>query len=151
MDTPIEYLFEKDRIIDAINKLFILTDSRDWNNVKKCFADKVHFDMTSPGGGESVTLTPQEIADNWEKGLKPLEAVHHQAGNYKVDIKNNNAIAFCYGIAFHYKQTKSGKNSRTFVGSYNFHLIKKDNNWLIDSFKFNLKFLDGNPELEKDI
>jgi hypothetical protein len=151
MNAPIEYLIEKDKIINVINKLFIQTDSRGWDNVKKCFADKVHFDMTSLGGGEPVTLTPQEIVDSWEAGLKSLEAIHHQTGNYKVDVKNNEAIAFCYGIALHHKKTKSGNNTRTFVGSYNFHLIKRENNWLIDSFKFNMKFLDGNPELEKDI
>jgi hypothetical protein len=150
MENPTQYLFEKDRIINVIDKLFILTDSRDWINVKKYFADKVHFDMTSLGGGEPTILTTQEIVDMWDKGLKPLEAIHHQAGNYKTDINGNEAIAFCYGIAYHYKKTKSGNNTRMYAGSYNFHLTKKDNNWLIDSFKFNLKFLDGNAQLEKD-
>jgi hypothetical protein len=28
--------------------------------------------------------------------------------------------------------------------------VKKDGVWWIDRFKFNLKYLDGNPDLEKD-
>jgi hypothetical protein len=144
------YLIEKDRIIETINNLFIHTDNKDWDKVKDCLAENVHFDMSSIGGEISV-LTSQQIADTWKNGLAPIESVHHQAGNYKVDIKNNKAIAFCYGIAFHFLKTKSGNNTRTFVGSYNFHLTKENNKWLIDSFRFNLKFIDGNLNLEKDV
>ena len=43
----------------------------------------------------------------------------------------------------------TGQNSRMFVGSYNFHLIKAGTDWKIDIFKYNLKFIDGNLELHK--
>jgi hypothetical protein len=29
-----------------------------------------------------------------------------------------------------------------------FHLVKEADRWLIDGFRFRLKFLDGNPDLE---
>lgn len=48
----------------------------------------------------------------------------------------------------HYLPNNSGRNSRTFVGSYDFHLKKKGDRWQIDLLKFNLKFIDGNPDLE---
>jgi hypothetical protein len=143
-------LAEKDRIVETINQLFIGTDQKDWQKVKGLFAPVVHFDMTSLAGGAPVTMTPQQIVDAWDKGLKPLKAVHHQAGNYIVTVSGSEADAFCYGIASHYLPTKSGRNTRTFVGSYDFHLVKKDGVWWIDRFKFNLKYLDGNPDLEKD-
>ena len=141
---------EKDKIIETINDLFIYTDNRDWENVRRCFSDKVHFDMTSMGAEKIEVLNPTQITDLWDSGLKSLEAIHHQAGNYKVEIIGNSAIASCYGIAFHYRKTKSGRNTRTFVGSYNFHLTKTKSKWLIDSFKFNLRFVDGNMNLEND-
>lgn len=34
------------------------------------------------------------------------------------------------------------------MGSYDFHLSKADDRWEIDRFRFNLKFIDGNPDLE---
>jgi hypothetical protein len=70
-------------------------------------------------------------------------------GNYIVKITGKSAEAFCYGIAIHYLPNDSGKNIRTFVGSYNFGLSKEKRKWLINKFKFNLKFIDGNLELEK--
>ena len=143
-------LIEKDQIVDTINQLFIGTDQKDWTRVAGLFAPKVRFDMTSLAGGKPAELTPQQIVDAWDKGLKPLKAVHHQAGNYVVAVAGGEADAFCYAIASHYLPTKSGRNTRTFVGSYDFHLVKKDGVWWIDRFKFNLKYLDGNPDLEKD-
>ncbi len=143
-------LIDKDRIIETINQLFIGTDQRDWNKVKGLFAPEVRFDMTSLAGGKPQLLTPQQIVDGWEKGLKPLKAIHHQAGNYIVTVAGNQADAFCYGIATHYLPTKSGRNVRTFVGSYDFHLVRNDGVWWIDAFKFNLKYIDGNKDLEKD-
>ncbi len=143
-------LIDKDRIIETINQLFIGTDQRDWNKVKGLFAPEVRFDMTSLAGGKPQVLTPQQIVDGWEKGLKPLKAIHHQAGNYIVTVAGDQADAFCYGIATHYLPTKSGRNVRTFVGSYDFHLVRNDGVWWIDAFRFNLKYIDGNKDLEKD-
>lgn len=143
-----EYLIEKDTVKNTVERLFISTDNRDWSGVKNVFADKVHFDMTSLAGGEPVSLTSQEIVDAWDKGLKALKAVHHQTGNYQITIQNNEADVFCYGIAFHYLPNKTNRNTRTFVGSYNFHLVKSEGAWKIDRFKFKLKFIEGNLNLE---
>jgi hypothetical protein len=141
---------DREMIIETITQLFIATDQRNWERVTALFAPKVLFDMTSLAGGTPVTLTPRQIADAWDKGLKPLKAVHHQAGNHLVSVNGGQADAFCYGIASHYLPTKSGRNVRTFVGSYDFHLVKQDGVWWIDRFRFNLQYQDGNPDLEKD-
>jgi hypothetical protein len=148
MDAQYRMLVEKDKIIEIINRLFISTDNRDWSEVKKCFSSTVLFDMTSLAGGQPVTLTSQEIVTAWDQGLKALQFIHHQAGNYMVSINQGEAEAFCYGIASHYLPNKTNQNTRIFVGSYNFHLIKEGQSWRIDQFKFNLKYIDGNPNLE---
>jgi hypothetical protein len=148
MTDQYKILLEKDAIIDVVNQLFISTDNREWTKVKACFTDEVLFDMTSMAGGKPATMTSQQIVEAWDKGLKPLKAIHHQAGNYVVTINNHAAEVFCYGIALHYLPNKTNQNTRTFVGSYNFHLVKKDSHWQIDKFKFKLKYIDGNPNLE---
>lgn len=148
MNEQLQQLIEKERVKETVNQLFISTDNRDWLKVKSLFASRVLFDMTSMTGGEPSTLSPQEIVEGWDKGLKALKAIHHQAGNYIISINRVGAEVFCYGIASHYLPNKSGLNTRTFVGSYNFHLQKEGGQWLIDRFKFNLKYMDGNPDLE---
>jgi hypothetical protein len=148
MEKELQALIEKDSIIETITMLFIGTDNRDWPMVKGCFAKSVMFDMSSVGSGEPRTLGPQQIVEIWEKGLKPLKAIHHQAANFIVTIKDLKADVFCYGTACHYLPNPSGKNTRTFVGSYDFHLVKEGKFWRIDLIRFSLKFIEGNPDLE---
>ena len=141
-------LLAKEEVKEVINRLFISTDNRDWETVSQLFAEEVLFDVTSMVGGDPVRLTPKDIVTAWDKGLKPLKAIHHQAGNYIVKTMQNEADVFCYGIASHYLPNKTDQNTRIFVGSYNFHRIKNNDIWQIDKFKFNLKYIDGNPNLE---
>lgn len=147
-DPVIQKLQDRQDVEDTVNKLFIHTDNRAWENVKTVFADSVLFDMTSLVGGQPVTLTPQSIVDGWAQGLQPLKALHHQSGNFLVTLDGNKATVFCYGTATHYLPNPSDRNTRSFVGSYEFRLIKGKLGWVIDRFKFNSKFLDGNLHLE---
>ena len=146
--TDLEKAVQTQKVIETVNRLFILTDRRDWPQLAGLFADRVHFDMTSMGAPKPQTLSPGEITSAWDQGLKPLKAIHHQAGNYLVSFDGGGAQVFCYGIASHYLPNKSGGNVRTFVGSYDLHLSRYGHDWRIDMFKFNLKYMDGNPDLE---
>jgi hypothetical protein len=148
MKNELETMVDQTKIIDTINRLFIGTDNRDWALVRGCFAPRVLFDMSSLGAGEPKHLTPDDIVAAWDAGLRPLKAIHHQAGNYLVEVNGTKAEALCYGIASHYLPNKSNKNTRTFVGSYEFALLKDSGRWQIARFKFNLKYMDGNPDLE---
>ena len=147
--SELEALIERERIIETINTLFIATDARDWAAVRACLAPEVLFDMTSLSGGEPQRVSAQTIIDGWEQGLRPLRAVHHQSGNFRVRVDGTRAEAFCYGIAYHYLPRASGESTRTFVGSYDFQLEQEGGRWRIGAFRFNLKFITGNLELER--
>lgn len=145
-----EMLIRHQQVVDVVNQLFIQTDNRNWLMVEKCFADRVNFDMSSLRGGEAESLTPQEITARWDENLRDLQALHHQVGNYVVDVHGDNvAHAFCYGIAFHFKPAESGRNLHTYVGSYEFDLERgSDDLWRITRFWFDCKFVDGIVELK---
>ena len=138
----IEQLIERQKIQDTVNKLFIGTDNKDWLAVRGLFADKVNFDMSSLSGAAPALLSPVEITDMWEKGLRPVEQVHHQSGNFLVTINDNKAEVFCYGTATHYKNPQFKGRVTRFVGSYNIHLIKSSGGWTIDSLRFNKKYVE---------
>jgi hypothetical protein len=145
--TALDQLIAKDEIVDAINRLFIGTDRRDWAMVLEALAPELHVDMTSLAGGMPTTMRAADLAQAWDDGLRPMQAVHHQAGNYRVTVTGDEAVAFCYGTATHFRPTRSGQNVRTFVGSYDFRLARMEGRWRITSFRFNLKYQDGNLEL----
>ena len=140
-DGRIDELVDRLAVQDSVNELFIATDLKDWDRVRETFADEVLFDMTSLVGGEPTVMTPREIADAWAEGLGPVQAVHHQTGNYSVAIDGDNATASCYGTATHYRPDHE-KRLTYFVGSYDFHLIRVGEDWKIDRFRFNKKYVD---------
>jgi hypothetical protein len=146
-DMPIET--ERDRVIEAVTTLFIETDKRDWAAVQSCFAPEVFFDMSSPGGGPPGMTTPDRIVEGWMNGLKNLQVIHHQAGNFLVHIEGGAATVFCYGITWHYLPNPSKQNTRTSVGTYEFHLVKRGGDWRIDAMAYHEKFGEGNQDLGK--
>jgi hypothetical protein len=148
MDDHIRHLIDKGAVIDTINRLFVAVDDRDWAGTRECLAPQVVMDVSSMTGEAPATLASEEIIQSWTNGLEPMEAVHHQSGNFRVAVIGSEADAFCYATAFHYLTHPSGENTRRFVGSYDFHLTKQDAAWVIDRFKYNLKFIDGNVDLE---
>lgn len=144
-------LVDQAAVVDTLVRLFVATDQRDWKTVEQCFAESVHFDMTSLAGGQPSRLLPSQISSAWAEGLAPIQAIHHQAGNFQVTVGGNDATAFCYAIASHYRRVASGRNTRTFVGSYDFHLVRDASlRWRIDLFRFNLKYIDGNLDLHSE-
>ena len=151
MDDAIRVLQAKEEVLDTVNELFLGTDAKDWDRIRAILAPDVLFDMKSMTGEEPKTVSSEQIVAGWEGGLRPIVAIHHQTGNFRVRIENENeATAFCYGTAHHYRPTVSGRNTRTFVGSYDFHLRRDRGTWRIDLFRFHLKFLDGNLRLEEE-
>jgi hypothetical protein len=116
--------------------------------VAAVLAPRARFDMSSAGGGPASVRTGEEIAAGWEQGLASIRSIHHQAGNYRVRVDGDRAEAFCYGIAYHHLPNPSGRDTRVFVGSYDFELEMMDGRWRITVFRYTLKFIDGNRDLE---
>lgn len=139
---------DREAIIDAVNMLFVAVDRRDWDTVRACLADRVHFDVTSMGAEAPAEMAAEDIIAGWRDGLAKIEHVHHHSGNFLVKIDGDRAECFCYATAYHHRRVRSGKNLRTFVGSYDYKLARRGSAWRITQFKFNLEFVDGNLELD---
>lgn len=134
---------------DQVVKMFVATDERDWPALEACFMDPFILDMSSMVGGDPVSMTPQQVASAWAEGFKPLTHVHHQIGNLRTKVANGAATVRCYGIALHHRSTVvSDAKSRRFVGSYEIDLKATASGWRISRLQFNLKFIDGNLQLE---
>ena len=134
---------------DAVVRMFVATDEHDWPTLESCFTDPFVLDMTSMAGGQPATMTPQQVAQAWSDGFKPLDHVHHQVGNFRTELAEGKATLKCYGVALHHRTKASGLKTRIFVGTYEIDLIPLSNQWRISRLMFKLKFIDGNVELEK--
>ena len=134
---------------DQVVKMFVATDERDWKALEACFMDSFVLDMSSMVGGSPLNMTPRQVASAWAEGFKPLTHVHHQIGNLRTKVANGAATVWCYGIALHHRSTvATDAKSRRFVGSYEVDLKATAGGWRISRLQFNLKFIDGNLQLE---
>ena len=139
----------KSDLTELANKLFMYTDTGDWQKlIDEVFIEDVLFDMSSAGGNTPKTLKAKEICDMWKEGLKDLDAIHHQAGHYIIQVNSDTADIYAYAVASHYKKSATKGNTRTFTGSYDLKAINDTTGWRLSSFKYNLKFIDGNATLE---
>jgi hypothetical protein len=143
-----EKLTVRESIVEVVNKLFVYTDYRKWDQLQQeVFTDVVFLDMSSLGGTAEKT-TAQAICEGWKQGFEGLDAVNHLAGNHLVTITDDEADVFVYATATHYKEAAAMEKTREFVGSYDLHLVNTNAGWRIDSFKYNLKYMTGNVDLK---
>lgn len=139
----------REEIIEVINKLFVYTDHQEWTKLQEeVFASRVEMDMVSMGAPSPEKISSREICYRWEAGFKEFDSIHHQSGNYIVNINGEEASVFAYSIASHYKESAKKGKSREFIGSYDLHLMKNQAGWRIDKFKYTLKYSSGNLSLE---
>ena len=139
----------REQIVETVNKLFVYTDNQEWIKLQdQVFTANVEVDMVSMGAQKSELVSSREICYRWEKAFEELDSIHHQAGNYIVDIDKDQANVYAYSIASHYRESARKGKTREFIGSYDIHLVKINNGWRIDRFKYNLKYSNGNMTLE---
>ena len=144
-----QLLSDKMELQELANKLFMYVDAREWDKVlDEVFSNEVWFDMQSAGGGGPVTIKAKEICEMWQKGFEGLDAVHHQAGHYLIDVKENEAGIFGYAMAAHFKEKAKKGKTRMFVGSYDLKAVRTLSGWRLNQFKYNLKYIEGNATLE---
>lgn len=138
----------REQIIEIVNKLFVFTDHRKWSKLQdEVFTKEIMFDMTSLGG-EARNMPASEVCETWQKGFEGIDSVNHLAGNYLVTVNNDaTADVFAYATATHYKAAAINGKTRTFVGTYDLHLVLTTNGWRMSTFKYNLSYVDGNMDL----
>ena len=139
-----------DELIELANKLFIYTDYQQWDKLlSEVFTEEVWFDMSSLGAGDPKNFSAIEICNMWKSGFAGIDAVHHQSGNFLVKFPSDDtADIFCYAIALHYKKDATQGKTREFVGSYDLKAVYTDIGWRLKSFRYNVKFVNGNAELK---
>ena len=140
---------QREQLVELINKLFIYTDTQDWDGLTKNVFDEIVFLDMSSLGGPAENFSATDICNMWKEGFKDLDSVNHLGGNYLVKITSvNEADIFAYATATHYKASATNGHTREFVGTYELKARRIDSQWKIYSFVYNLKYMTGNTELK---
>ncbi|MGW5456123.1 nuclear transport factor 2 family protein [Nocardia sp. NPDC003979] len=139
-------LADTSAITETITRMFVYCDRKRWDDlVTEVFTDEVDFDG---GFGDVVSIrSSKDIAADWKAGLDALDAVHHQAGNYLIDVDGDEATAHADSIAVHVNNSATNGKTRTFIGSYALAARRTPAGWRISKFHYLLKVIEGNADL----
>ena len=137
----ISEILDRQAVLDTVNRLFLATDDKRWDELLGIFAERVRFDMSSLSGQPETEMAAGDIVDGWRTGLADVAAVHHQTGNFVVTLAGDRAEVFCYGIALHHRP-RTDKRVTMFVGSYDFTLVRTAGRWRVTAFRFRAKFVE---------
>jgi hypothetical protein len=144
----IALLSAKLELAELANRLFMYTDARNWDGLQaEVFTPELWLDVESLGGGAPRTVAARELCEMWAQGFADVDAVHHQAGHYLIEVQGTEATIFAYSVASHYKASATQGFTRAFVGDYNLKATATPTGWRLTQFKYNLKFTEGNATL----
>ena len=138
----------RDQIVEVVNKFFVYTDEREWEKLQHhVFTKHVLFDM-SVIAGEKMHTSALQICEILKANFEDIDAINQLASNHLIEFNEDEdqATVIVYVTATHFKRAALNGKTRTFVGSYNLHLVMEGNAWKISELKYTLKFATGNVE-----
>ena len=140
---------DKIELSELANKLFMYCDAQQWQRLlDEVFVPFIWFDMSSVGANKPQKMEAKDVCKMWSDGFIGLDAVHHQAGHYLINVSGDKADIFGYAVATHYKKAAIKETTRSFVGSYDLKAELTAKGWRLSQFKYNLKYIGGNISLE---
>lgn len=129
-----------EEIKDVVIKMFVYNDEHNWEGLESVFAPNVRVLHLLEGNEREEQMTPKQIVNAWRPIMERTESVHHQIGNILIRSKNQTtATVTCHGISTHYKSNRD-KDFWEVVGTYEFELIKIENEWKISKEIFRCKY-----------
>lgn len=136
-------LWDERLITQQILKFGRSLDLGDWQGWRSCFTDIIGVDFKRLLGQDEVRLD----ADLWvaivERALSPVRR-HHSYTNFAVTLDGDRAHAVVYMTARHWAATDLGVSHNTQYGWYDFYLVRDGAAWLIERYKHDFQWIDGN-------
>ncbi|KEQ53882.1 nuclear transport factor 2 family protein [Sphingobium chlorophenolicum] len=118
-------------------------DLGDWQGWRSCFTDRIGVDFKRLLGQDEVRIDADLWVEMVERALSPVRR-HHTYTNFNITFDGDRAHAVVYMTARHWAATDIGVSHNTQYGWYDFHLIRRDPDWLIDRYKHDFQWVDGN-------
>lgn len=134
-------------IVDVVNGVAIYADLRQWDRLRRLYADEVAIDYTSFVGGEPALVQADALIAGWQTGLSQYQATQHLLGNHQVTLNGDRAQVLVYVQATHWLPQPDGNSTWTVHGYYNYALQRYEENWRITRHVFTATIVYGSRAL----
>ena len=132
---------------DALTRVFVCADRRDWDGLSAVLGDRIAIDYTSLAGGEPAQPSRDELLKAWRQQLGGFERTQHLLGSFLSEIVSPSEVRMqFYAIATHVLHAGHGDSTWTVAGHYD-AILKYATTWQLASLTLHLDWASGNQQL----
>lgn len=130
-------------IINAVNRIAIMSDLRNWEAVRACFTEQVNVDYTSLAGGQPESIAADALVERWKSVFEnTFKTTQHLLGSHSITINGDVATCVSHFQARHVP-LDSTKDIWILGGYYNHELVLQNSQWLVRRMKMVWTWEDG--------
>jgi hypothetical protein len=129
----------------TVLEFFAATDRRDWKRARRVLADRITVALTGLADVSPGELPADEFVDEWRRQLVHCAAVHHQIGNVRSSVHDDDGHVACYATIHHLLPEEAGNELHLHVGSFDIGLRDSPRGWHLDTLRFRRKFVRRIP------
>jgi SnoaL-like domain len=109
---------------DAVTRMAVHADRRDWEALTGIFADQVRVDYSALTGGAPSSVAGTDLVAGWAGALGGYQATQHLVANHLVAVDGDTATATATFQATHHLPNPHGGPLWTLGGTYRWELVR---------------------------
>jgi hypothetical protein len=129
---------------DAFTSMLHAIDARDWEGVRRAFADEIHIDYSALFGAPAAVVGAHEHVASWQAFARHFDATQHVTGPMVVRPDGPGMIARTHVRAYHRMAGIAGGDTWIVAGHYEARLRHHNGEWKIVGLTLRVFYQDGN-------
>jgi SnoaL-like domain len=129
---------------DTIYTMLHAIDSKDWDGVRRTFADTLEMDYRSLFGDPAATVDADSQVAAWRGFAGAFDVTQHITGPIVVTPTAGGAIARTHVRAYHRIQGAPGGDVWMVAGHYSVTLVRSAESWRIAGITLTVFYQEGN-------
>lgn len=148
----LQLLMDMRALDDLIYTSNLLTDTRDWVAMRRCFADTVDFDLSDhvdriAGKGVGRITDPDVWIQNLEAVIPGFDSTMHSVTNLVHEVKGDTAQSRCSVFGDHFLNNDTGDRHIKASTISDYGSIRTPEGWKIKTWRVKSMYYIGNPSL----
>ncbi len=145
--SPAQRLTVRAAAQEAVTRVFVNADRRDWDALAHVLAETVDLDYSALTGGAPARISGSEVIEAWRGSLGGFDATQHLLGSFLIDVLGSDeaGVRF-YGQATHLLDTPHGERTWTIAAHYE-ATVREQDGWRVNALTLHLDWAAGNQQL----
>ena len=144
---------EMSQASETITRMLHAIDSKDWDGVRRTFADTLEMDYHSLFGDPAATIDADSQVAGWRAFAGAFDVTQHITGPILVAPTDSGAIARTHVRAYHRIAGAPGGDVWMVAGHYIVQLTRGDDGWAIAGITLQVFYQEGNlriPQIARE-